>query len=124
MGDIAEAKYADIGGGSGDKLDTTKSSVMQRLTQTLSRKTVQSKEFHEALAAMGEMDQQRKLIRRTLKRKTKLPDILRKALDNSDELGYYQHVLDNRMTNLDKLHFIIGHGILKANLRSLSPEFC
>lgn len=61
-----------------------------------------------------------RLIHKTLKRKTKLPQVLRNALNNSDEVRYYHQTLSCESTKLEKLHFIIGHAIMKPQLRFAS----
>lgn len=67
----------------------------------------------------GKNENRSKLIQKTLKRQTKLNEEFMKSLMNDETTNemYNTWLNSKRSSNLEKLHFIIGHGIIRKELR-------
>lgn len=111
MGDLAEAKYEH----ENNQETPSRDNIMEKIAVTLSKSS--SMEVKEFRGILQDKHPEQKLLRATLRNINKLPKEFLAMVQNNQDLQQYQEWINTRSSNIDKLHFIVGHGILREELR-------
>ncbi|XP_035884663.1 unconventional myosin-VIIa isoform X2 [Phyllostomus discolor] len=113
MGDLPEPKYHTAMSDGSEKIP-----VMTKIYETLGKKTYKRELQVHLPDGQKKSSVRHKLVHLTLKKKSKLTEEVTKRLHDGEPTVQGNSMLEDRPTsNLEKLHFIIGNGILRPALR-------